>query len=139
MTGETPWSLHPLLAQDTAAIGDLPLSQVLVMKDANYPWLILAPRRPRLTEILDLGQAEQGQLMGEIVRTAAVLQDVTACHKLNIAALGNAVAQLHVHIIARQKDDPAWPAPVWGRVPPRPYDQAALDRLIAAVRSKLGL
>ena len=133
------WSLHPQLEADTASIGDLPLSSVLVMKDANYPWLILVPRRTGAVEIIDLNEVDQAQLMAEIAQAARALKDATACDKLNIAALGNVVPQLHVHIIARRKDDPAWPAPVWGRVAPRPYDPAKLDRFIAALARKLGL
>src|SRR5439155_19047717 len=98
---ESGWSLHPQLERDTASLGDLPLSRVLVNNDANYPWLILVPRRPNLVEVIDLAESELALLMREITRVARALRDVTACHKLNIAALGNAVPQLHVHIIAR--------------------------------------
>ncbi|MEX0752386.1 MAG: HIT family protein [Xanthobacteraceae bacterium] len=133
------WSLHPQLAADTLGVGDLPLSRVLISLDANYPWLILAPRRPGLVEILDLDETARVQLMEEIAGVAGALKQVTACDKLNIAALGNVVPQLHVHVVARRKNDPAWPAPVWGRVAPRPYDQAKLDRFVAALGKKLGL
>lgn len=136
---QATWSLHPQLAADTIAVGDLPLSRVLIIKDANYPWLILVPRQPGVTEILDLGAAEQAQLMGEIARAGTALKEITACHKLNIAALGNVVPQLHVHIIARHKSDAAWPLPVWGRVPARPYDGATLDRFVALLGKALGL
>ena len=95
------WTLHPQLDRDTANLGDLPLSRVLVINDANYPWLLLVPRRPDITEVIDLDEVEQAQLMTEMTRVARALRDATACHKLNIAALGNAVPQLHVHIIAR--------------------------------------
>jgi diadenosine tetraphosphate (Ap4A) HIT family hydrolase len=133
------WSLHPQLAADTVAVGDLPLSRVLIIKDANYPWLILVPRQVGVTEILDLGAAEQAQLMGEIARAGAALKEITACDKLNIAALGNVVPQLHVHVIARDKSDAAWPAPVWGKAPPRAYDAATLDRFVALIGKALGL
>jgi diadenosine tetraphosphate (Ap4A) HIT family hydrolase len=136
---QTPWSLHPQLAADTVAVGDLPLSRVLIIKDANYPWLILVPRQAGVTEILDLGPAEQGQLMGEIARAGAALKEITACDKLNIAALGNLVPQLHVHIIARHKSDAAWPMPVWGKVKPRSYDSATLDRFVALAGKALSL
>ena len=135
----TPWSLHPQLATDSVSIGDLPLSHLLVSRDANYPWLILVPRRPGLVEIIDLDETEQAQLMTEIAQAARVLKEITACDKLNIAALGNAVPQLHVHIIARRKNDDAWPAPVWGKVPPRTYDQTELDRFVERMRSALPL
>jgi diadenosine tetraphosphate (Ap4A) HIT family hydrolase len=133
------WSLHPQLAADTHSVGDLPLSRVLIIKDANYPWIILVPRQPGVTEILDLAAAEQAQLMGEITRTGAALKDITACDKLNIAALGNVVPQLHVHLIARSKSDPAWPYPVWGKVKPRFYDSGTLDRFAALLGEALGL
>jgi len=134
-----PWSLHPQLEQDTEAVGDLPLSRVLVSNDANYPWLLLVPRRPGAREIIDLDEKDQSQLMIEIAHTSRALKDVTACHKLNVAAIGNMVPQLHVHIVARRRDDPAWPKPVWGTVPARAYDLAERDRFIAALRCKIGL
>ena len=133
------WSLHPQLERDTASLGDLPLSRVLAMNDANYPWLILVPRKADITEIIDLDQPEQAQLMSEVTRVAHALRDVTACHKLNIAALGNAVPQLHVHIIARFRHDPAWPKPVWGAVPARAYSREELDKFIAPLRQKIWL
>ena len=135
----TAWSLHPQLEADTVAVGDLVLSRVLIINDANYPWIILVPRQPGVTEILDLGEAEQTQLMSEIARAGAALKEITACHKLNIAALGNVVPQLHVHIIARHRSDAAWPLPVWGRVPARSYDGATLDRFVALLSKALGL
>jgi diadenosine tetraphosphate (Ap4A) HIT family hydrolase len=87
------WSLHPQLERDTVGLGDLPLARVLVNNDANYPLLILVPRRPNLVEVIDLDEAAQAQLMSEVTRVARALRDVTACHKLNIAALGNMVPQ----------------------------------------------
>ena len=137
---DTPtWSLHPQLAADTHKVGDLPLSRVLIIKDANYPWVILVPRQAGISEILDLGASEQTQLMGEIARTGAALKAITACDKLNIAALGNVVPQLHVHVIARSRSDPAWPHPVWGKLKPRLYDGTTLDRFTALLGEALGL
>jgi diadenosine tetraphosphate (Ap4A) HIT family hydrolase len=131
------WTLHPQLEGDAASLGDLPLSRALVMNDANYPWLILVPRKADVTEIIDLDEPEQAQLMTEVTRVARALREVTACHKLNIAALGNAVPQLHVHIIARFRHDPAWPKPAWGVAPPRPYFGDELDKFIAPLRAKI--
>ena len=131
------WSLHPQLAQDTVPLGDLPLARVLLANDANYPWLILVPRRPGLTEILDLDPNEQVQLLGEIDAAARALKSVTECEKLNIAALGNVVAQLHVHVIARRHSDAAWPKPVWGAATPSAYVPAVRDGLIGALRRAL--
>jgi diadenosine tetraphosphate (Ap4A) HIT family hydrolase len=131
------WSLHPQLAKDTVPLGDLALTRVLLANDANYPWLILVPRLPALVELLDLEQSEQVQLLAEIDAAACALKGATKCDKLNIAALGNQVAQLHVHVIARRKSDPAWPKPVWGAAPPVPYDPAMRNALIAALRRGL--
>ena len=140
MTGSPPpWSLHPQLEQDTEAVGDLPLSRLLVNNDANYPWLLLVPRRPGVREIIDLDEKDQAQLMIEIAHTSRALKEVTACHKLNVAAIGNVVLQLHIHIVARERDDPAWPKPVWGTAPVRAYDPAERERFIAALRRKVGL
>lgn len=131
------WSLHPQLARDSIAIGDLPLSRVLVIDDANFPWLLLVPRRPDTVEVIDLDEVEQAQLMVEVTRAARALKNVTACDKLNIAALGNVVPQLHVHIIARRHTDVAWPRPVWGAAPAIAYNAAELERFIAALRRKI--
>jgi diadenosine tetraphosphate (Ap4A) HIT family hydrolase len=134
-----PWSLHPQLSQDTIDIGDLPLSRVLVIKDANYPWLLLVPRRSGASEIIDLDEVEQAQLTTELGRVARALKAVTACDKLNIAALGNVVPQLHVHVIARRQGDAAWPRPVWGAAPPLEHDPGELQDFIRALRRKIWL
>jgi diadenosine tetraphosphate (Ap4A) HIT family hydrolase len=141
MTPDSPsvFSLDPQLERDTFALGDLPLSRVLVMNDANYPWLILVPRRPALVEIIDLEENEQVQLTAEIARASQVLKALTACDKLNIAAIGNVVAQLHVHIVARRRGDTAWPKPVWGQAPAQPYEAAAREELAKALRRGLEL
>ncbi|MES2602743.1 MAG: HIT family protein [Pseudomonadota bacterium] len=133
------WSLHSTLEKDTINIGDLPLSRVLVIKDANYPWLLLVPRRANAIEIIDLDEVEQAQLMTEINRVARVLKEVAKPDKMNIAALGNAVPQLHVHIIARRTSDAAWPRPVWGVVPPLAHDPQEVEAFIAALRRKIWL
>jgi diadenosine tetraphosphate (Ap4A) HIT family hydrolase len=133
------WSLHPQLAQDTAPVGDLALSRVLLASDANYPWLILVPRKPGLNELIDLEENEQVQLMAEIAGAARAVKEITNCDKLNIAALGNQVPQLHVHVIARRRSDAAWPKPVWGAVPAKPYEPAARESLLAALRRALQL
>jgi len=136
---DSAWSLHPQLKKDTIDIGDLPLSRVLVIRDANYPWLLLVPRRLEAVELIDLDEVEQAQLMTEISRTARALKDVTRCDKLNIAALGNVVPQLHVHVIARRTGDAAWPRPVWGVVPPLPHDAGEVQNFISALRRKIWL
>jgi diadenosine tetraphosphate (Ap4A) HIT family hydrolase len=134
---ESPWSLHPQLAADTVLVGDLALSRVLLANDANYPWLILVPRRPGITELIDLTEADRRQFMTETDAAARLLKSITACEKLNVAALGNVVAQLHVHVIGRRHSDQAWPKPVWGAVPATAYDSAVRDGFIAALRRGL--
>jgi diadenosine tetraphosphate (Ap4A) HIT family hydrolase len=131
------WSLHPQLAADTVPVGDLALTRVLLSNDANFPWLILVPRRSGLTELIDLEETAQVQLLGEVAGAARVLKSITACDKLNIAALGNQVPQLHVHVIARRHSDAAWPKPVWGVAPPAAYNPTIRDGLIGALQRGL--
>jgi len=139
MTSEDGWSLDLQLARDTTTVGDLPLCQVRLIDDANYPWLLLIPRRRNVSEIIDLKEGDRAQLMREVARAADVLKTGTGCHKINVAALGNVVAQLHVHVIARFHSDPAWPKPVWGFAPPQPYDDYVRTKLIAAIREQLAI
>jgi diadenosine tetraphosphate (Ap4A) HIT family hydrolase len=134
---EKHWSLHEQLAQDTVPLGDLPLTRVLLANDANYPWLILVPRLPGLVELIDLEENAQVQLLGEITAVATALKTATQCDKLNIAALGNQVPQLHVHVIARRRTDAAWPRPVWGTKPPLPYKEEERRNLLDALRRLL--
>jgi diadenosine tetraphosphate (Ap4A) HIT family hydrolase len=108
-----PWTLHAQLEADTAAIGDLRLSRLLLANDANYPWLLLVPRREGASEIIDLSEADQIELAVEIARVSRALKAVTACDKLNVAALGN--------------------------VPARDYDPAERERLVTALRGELSL
>jgi diadenosine tetraphosphate (Ap4A) HIT family hydrolase len=133
---ETGWSLHPQLAKDTVMACDLALSRVLVMNDAEFPWLILVPRRSGVADIIDLGD-EQAILMEELSLISHVLKDETRCDKLNVAAIGNVVPQLHIHVVARRKDDPLWPKPIWGIAPRRALEAAAMDRLVSAIRDRV--
>lgn len=134
----TDFTLDPRLDADTVPIVELPLCSVRLMRDANYPWVIMVPRQAGLTEIVDLSKHDRGWLIEEIARVSEAVKAVTACRKLNVGALGNVVAQLHVHVVARFETDPAWPGPVWGKVPRRDYEPAAeaalVDRLAAAIR-----
>ncbi len=134
---DTTFSLHPQLAADTVPVGDLALSRVLLANDANYPWLILVPRRPGITELIDLNDNDRTQVNAEIDAAARALKAITACDKLNVAALGNVVAQLHIHVIGRRRDDKAWPKPVWGAAAATTYDPATRDALIAALKRAL--
>jgi diadenosine tetraphosphate (Ap4A) HIT family hydrolase len=133
---EIGWSLHPQLHADTVPVRDLALSRLLAMNDANFPWLILVPRRVGVSEIIDLGD-EQALLMNEISLVSRALKEETRCDKLNVAAIGNMVPQLHIHIVARRKDDAAWPKPVWGAVPRRVYEADAMERFVAAIRNRV--
>jgi len=139
MAASSTWTLHAQLQQDTIDIGDLPLSRVLVVKDAHYPWLMLVPRRPDTVEIIDLDEVAQGQLMTEITRVSRALKAITKCDKLNVAALGNVVPQLHVHIIARRTTDAAWPRPIWGVMPPLAHDAEEVQRFISELRRTIWL
>lgn len=115
------FQLHPQLGKDCLHIGQLPLCEVLLMNDASYPWLILVPRRPELVEIFQLTLDDQHQLIRESSFIAQQISLAFNADKINIAALGNVVSQLHVHHIVRYQTDPAWPAPVWGKLPARAY------------------
>lgn len=118
-------------------MGDLPLSRVLVVNDANFPWVMLVPRREEIVEIVDLDEVERTQLMSEIALVSNALREVTKCDKLNVAALGNVVPQLHVHIVARRKTDSAWPKPVWGAAQAVPIDPLDLDFFMKAMKERL--
>ena len=134
---EPGWSLHPQLATDTVPVGELALSRVLAVNAADYPWLILVPRRADATELADLGP-DAFPLMAEIALASLALKEVTQCDKINVAALGNVVPQLHIHIVARCKTDPLWPRPVWGADAARAWEAAEFARFVAAMRDKLG-
>ncbi len=131
------WALHPQLGRDTLELGDLALSRVLIARDANFPWLLLVPRRPSIVELIDLDESEQVQLMVEIAQASRALKSVTQCDQLNVAALGNMVPQLHVHLIARRRTDKAWPKPVWGAAEPLDHEPAELDRFMHAMKTAL--
>lgn len=118
-------------------IGRFDLCYVLLMNDANYPWFVLVPDREGAREIYRLAEPDQAQLLRESGAMAAALDTVFQPDKLNIAALGNVVPQLHVHHIARFRSDPAWPAPVWGKVPAKPYNKADREDIVARIRPAL--
>ena len=109
------YQLHQRLQQDTFYLGPLMLCDALLMNDARYPWVILVPRREDITEIHQLNEADQQQLMTESVFVANQLSSLVSADKMNIAALGNVVSQLHIHHVARYHTDEVWPAPIWGK------------------------
>jgi len=117
------FSLHPQLEADTAPFRDLGLSAVRIMDNASLPWLILVPRVADVRELIDLTESQQQQLVREIAQVSQALKSAFRPDKLNVAALGNMVPQLHVHVIARFSDDPAWPKPVWGNLPAAPRSE----------------
>lgn len=132
MTIETfMFELHPRLTQDTFAVGDFPLCRLLLMNDANYPWFILVPRRAEIREIFELEYRDQQQLLGESSQLSQVLSKAFQADKLNIAALGNMVPQLHIHHIVRYQSDQAWPKPVWGLFPAQAYTERARQETFA--------
>lgn len=140
MTGSTGhFELDPRLAADTVEIGRLSLCRVLLMNDRNYPWLILVPQKPGLREIHELSEAEQQRLVREISHVSSRLKSESGAIKMNIAALGNQVPQLHVHVIARFDSDPAWPGPVWGKLPPAAYPPEELETRKIQLHSALEL
>ena len=135
---EPGWSPHPQLESDTVPVGELALSRVLAVNAADYPWQILVPRRLGVSELADLGD-DAFPLMAEIALASLALKEVTQCDKINVAALGNVVPQLHIHIVARCKTNPLWPKPVWGAEPPRASEAAEFARFVGAIREKLGV
>ncbi|MDX1497304.1 MAG: HIT family protein [Salinisphaeraceae bacterium] len=135
----TAFELHPQLAADTEVIGDLPLCRVLLMNDANYPWLILVPRRADTREVYELSIGQQGLLWGEVTEVGENMMQQFDGHKLNIAALGNMVPQLHIHVIVRYENDPAWPGPVWGAQAAQPYEAADLEERRKAITELFNL
>jgi len=134
----TRYELHPQLAADTHPLATLALCELRLMDDANYPWLVLVPRIAGARELIDLEAAQRRLLSDEIDLASRLLRDAFRPFKLNVAALGNLVPQLHVHVIAREEGDPAWPAPVWGRVAARPYAPEELVARTQVLQRALG-
>ena len=137
MSGTDVFMLDERLAADTHLVGDFELSRVLLMDDARFPWLILVPRHPNVRELIELPRDEQHALLDEINRCSHVLHALFKPDKLNVAALGNVVAQLHVHVVARRKGDAAWPRPVWGVGEREPFATPARSARLAALRTAL--
>jgi diadenosine tetraphosphate (Ap4A) HIT family hydrolase len=129
--------LHSKLAADTFEVLSLKVSQLLLMNDARYPWLILVPEVSDMRDLHNLSTKQYHSVTQEIAQVSKVLESVTQAHKMNVGALGNMVPQLHIHIIARQTNDAAWPAPVWGVGEAQPYSQDAAKILVQQIASKL--
>ena len=126
--------LHETLDIDTVHVIDWSLCRVLLMNDATYPWLILVPMREGLRDFHDVASADKPTLIEEIDRASNALQRLHDPDKINIAALGNMVPQLHVHLIARFTTDPAWPGPIWGEGSVAPYKSVQLSGTVDALK-----
>lgn len=129
--------LDKQLEQDTISVGSFELSRVLLHKDSQFPWCILVPQRENVQEIHHLSESDAQQLIRESCHLSEVMTDLFAPKKMNIAAIGNIVPQLHVHHVVRYSDDPAWPQPVWGKLPPVPYTDKGLSERLQSLRYAL--
>lgn len=136
-TVEDGFTLHPRLAADTVPVGRLPVSALLLMNEATYPWVILVPRRHGVRELHDLSASDRAALIEEVAQVSLALADLFTPDKLNVGALGNIVDQLHVHIVGRSRSDPAWPGPVWGHATPRPYPAAEAHAVRVRIAARL--
>lgn len=133
------FALDERLAADASVVGDMTLTRVLLMNDARWPWLILAPRRDGVVELTDLDAADRTQLIEEAASAAGFLKAHTGAHKINIGTLGNVVRQFHLHVVARTVGDPGWPGPVWGFGAAVPRDKVETRTLVEAARAGLGI
>jgi diadenosine tetraphosphate (Ap4A) HIT family hydrolase len=133
------FKLDPQLEQDTVLVADWHLCEVRLMNDSRYPWVILIPKVSGIAEIHELSEAQQQLLLGESVRLSKALDQLFAPHKLNVAALGNMVRQLHIHHIVRFEHDVSFPRPVWGVGDSVPYDADALNETVNGLQIALDL
>ncbi len=133
-----PFTLDLRLARDTREVGRLGLCRLLLMDDARFPWLILVPEREGAREVHELAPADRASLIEEVARVAEALSRLFRADKINVAALGNVVPQLHVHVVARYRKDPAWPGPVWGSGPAERYGEGKLRERLEELRGELG-
>lgn len=131
------FKLHQQLAKDTITLGHYPLCRLLLAKDGNYPWLILVPQVDQITEFHHLSPAQQAQFLVESNEISKFLVDELQADKINIAAIGNMVPQLHIHHVARYKTDPSWPKPIWGQLPAIERSEQETARLIKVITSAL--
>ena len=132
------FKLHPILIKDTFHIIDLKLSRLLLMNNSNYPWFILVPTMKTITELYELEKKDRLELNSEIDTISKKLSIHFNAKKMNIAALGNIVPQLHIHIIVRKENDAAWPNPVWNNTDIIPYKESLSFKLVKDIRKLLG-
>ncbi len=137
MTDSRPFALHRQLAADCHRLGDLPVSQLLLMDDSRYPWCILVPRHNGLEGLHDLPPAQRAGLLDEISRVSRAILELCGSERINVGALGNLVPQLHVHVVGRRVGDAAWPGPVWGFEAREPYAPGQAVRLGAGLWRRL--
>ncbi len=131
------FQLHERLAADTHNLGCSQLCEILLMNDRTWPWIILVPAVPDIREIYQLGKEQQQRLLEESSTLSQGMMEIFGGDKMNVAALGNMVPQLHLHHIVRFEGDPAWPGPVWGKQPPVPYEDGELEQIKAKLKPLL--
>ncbi len=131
------FELHPVLARDTLPVARLSASELLLMNDARFPWCILVPRVPGISEWHHLPEIEQGTVMREITAVSSFLEHLPEVSKVNVGALGNRVPQLHIHVLGRHPGDAAWPDPVWGFGTAMAYEAGSAERLVSQLRTAL--
>lgn len=131
------FELDSRLAQDTYLLGEFDLSLVLLNKDANYPWCILVPKREGIYDLHQLSEEDQQQFIRESSRLSRAMMELFAAYKMNVAALGNVVRQLHIHHIARFPEDAVWPQPIWGKLAAVDYTREELTERISGLRQLL--
>lgn len=131
------FELHEQLKKDTVLVGQFKLCLVLLHKDANYPWVILVPKRSKMREIHHLAEEDQLQLIRESSHLSEVMTSIFTPTTMNVAALGNMVPQLHVHHVARFTDDAAWPGVIWGANPAKEYDKEVFEERLARLHASL--
>ena len=133
----TAFALHPRLAADTIPVATLDLSELRLMNDRRWPWLLLVPARKDAVEISELAREDRALLIEEIAQASEVLKGLTGAAKINVGALGNIVSQLHVHVVARGEGDAAWPGPVWGAGTPEPYSPEDAEALVSQIATAM--
>lgn len=131
------FTLHERLKNDTIEVMDLGLCRVLLMNDASFPWLILVPMRPSVTEIHELSREDRALLIEEAAAASRAVSAAFTTDKINVGSLGNVVPQLHVHVVGRKRTDRAWPGPAWGSGPAVPYEPRLLEPTIDSVRAAI--
>jgi diadenosine tetraphosphate (Ap4A) HIT family hydrolase len=133
----TIFVLHPQLEKDSELVTELRLCSVRLINDANYPWLILVPQVADIKEVIDLSDAQQQMLWQESAVVSRALKHLFTPDKLNLAALGNMVPQLHLHHIVRYQNDLSWPKPIWGQVQAKPYSEQKLAEQINLIKTEI--